>query len=56
MECLGRDVNRMVCGMGGCSKIWLSLGLGDCVWCVLLPEPVANATISSKTTPPVSHN
>ena len=32
------------------------LGLGDCVWCVLLPKPVANATISSKTTPPVSHN
>ena len=31
-------------------------GLGDCVWCVLLPKSVANATISSKTTPPVSHN
>ena len=35
--------------------IGLSLGLGDCVWCVLLPKSVANATISSKTTPPVSH-
>ena len=34
----------------------LSLGLGDCVWCVLLPKPVANATIPSKTTPPVSHD
>ena len=33
----------------------VELGLGDCVWCVLLPKPVANATISSKTTPPVSH-
>ena len=31
------------------------LGLGDCVWCVLLPKSVANATNSSKTTPPVSH-
>ena len=75
MECLGEDVNRMVCrgggwglvldwiGIGdggdgnwGMGKMGLSLGLGDCVWCVLLPEPVANATISSKTTPPVSHN
>ena len=34
----------------------VKLGLGDCVWCVLLPEPVANATNSSKSTPPVSHN
>ena len=34
---------------------WVKLRLGDCVWCVLLPKPVANATISSKTTPPVSH-
>ena len=34
----------------------VKLGLGDCVWCVLLPKPVANATISSRTTPPVSHN
>ena len=34
----------------------LSLGLGDCVWCVLLPKSVVNATISSKSTPPVSHN
>ena len=37
-------------------SLGLGLGLGDCVWCVLLPKPVANATISSKTTPPVSHN
>ena len=35
---------------------WVGLGLGDCVWCVLLPEFVANATASSKSTPPVSHN
>ena len=44
--------------LGGLSEVWLSLlslVLGDCVWCVLLPEPVANATNSSKTTPPVSH-
>ena len=34
----------------------VKLGLGDCVWCVLLPKPVANATNSSKTAPPVSHN
>ena len=34
----------------------LSLGLGDCVWCVLLPKPVANATNPSETTPPVSHD
>ena len=33
----------------------VKLGLGDCVWCVLLLKPVANATISSKSTPPVSH-
>ena len=32
------------------------LGLGDCVWCVLLPKLVANATASSRTTPPVSHD
>ena len=38
-------------GIGGDVK----LGLGDCVWCVLLPEIVVNATISSKSTPPVSH-
>ena len=43
-------------GNWGVGKIGLSLVLGDCVWCVLLPEFVANATISSKTTPPVSHN
>ena len=34
----------------------VNLVLGDCVWCVLLPEPVANTTISSKTTPPVSYD
>ena len=47
----------MECGVGevGMGKVELSLGLGDCVWCVLLPKLVANATISSKTTPPVSH-
>ena len=76
MECLGKDVNRMVWGWDGLGwlgwKGWcrlevkmlslglglvgLSLGLGDCVWCVLLPETVANATTSSKSTPPVSHN
>ena len=76
MECLGGDVNRMVCGMGwsggwgwerrcrlgvkmlslGLGLVGLSLGLGDCVWCVLLPEPVANATFSSHSMPPVSHN
>ena len=43
-----------VMGIGGWGGV--KLGLGDCVWCVLLPEPVANATISSKTTPPVSHD
>lgn len=72
MECLGRDVNRMECGGLGWSgggwigkgdgngakmlSLGLGLGLGDCVWCVLLPEPVANATFSSKTTPPVSYD
>lgn len=71
MECWGRDVNRMVCGGEvmwggrlGCRWVWLGLvglslvglGLGDCVWCVLLPEIVANATASSKSTPPVSHD
>ena len=40
----------------GLGLVGLSLGLGDCVWCVLLPKPVANATTSSKSTPPVSHN
>ena len=40
----------------GLGLVELSLGLGDCVWCVLLPKPVANATNSSKTTPPVSHD
>ena len=67
MECLDGDVNRMVCGMGRSGVGWVGvmknggwggvkLGLGDCVWCVLLPEFVANATVSSKSTPPVSHN
>ena len=37
-------------------SLGLGLVLGDCVWCVLLPKLVANATISSKTTPPVSHD
>ena len=44
--------------LGGLGEVWLSLlslGLGDCVWCVLLPKPVVNTTTSSKTTPPVSH-
>ena len=36
--------------------IGVKLRLGDCVWCVLLLKPVANATFSSKTTPPVSHD
>ena len=40
----------------GLGLVGLSLGLGDCVWCVLLPETVANATTSSKSTPPVSHD
>ena len=40
----------------GLGLVGLSLGLGDCVWCVLLPKSVANATFSSRTTPPVSHN
>ena len=69
MECFGGDVNRMVCGGvwvvdggwidWGLDRVGLSLvglGLGDCVWYVLLPEFVANATASSKSTPPVSHN
>ena len=61
MECLDGDVNRMVCGVvrWWMDRVGLSLvglGLGDCVWCVLLPEFVANATVSSKSTPPVSHN
>ena len=42
-------------GNGGV-KLGLGLGLGDCVWCVLLPETVANATFSSKSTPPVRHD
>ena len=62
MECFSGGVNRMVCGMGldrvGLSLVgldWIGLGLGDCVWCVLLPEFVVNATVSSKSTPPVSY-
>ena len=57
-------VDRVRFGLGGLSEVWLSLlsldwvklGLGDCVWCVLLPKPVANATFSSRTTPPVSYS
>ena len=61
MECLDGDVNRMVCGgwLGGLGLSLVGLnwiGLGDCVWCVLLSEFVANATVSSESTPPVSHN
>ena len=57
MECLGGGVNRMVCGTGmKMLSLGLGLVLGDCVWYVLLPKPVANATFSSKSTPPVSHN
>ena len=52
MECLDGDVNRMVWGLVGLGWIRVGLGLGDCVWCVLLPEFVANATASSKSTPP----
>ena len=37
-------------------SLGLGLGLGDCVWYVLLPKPVANATFSSKSTPPVNHD
>ena len=40
----------------GLGLVGLSLGLGDCVWYVLLPKFVANATFSSKSTPPVSHD
>ena len=50
---VGWGVKMLSLGLG---LVGLSLGLGDCVWCVLLPKPVANATNSSKTTPPVSHN
>ena len=71
MECFGEVVNRMVCGVRrwGLVLDWIGIGdggdgnwggvnlvLGDCVWCVLLPGIVANATFSSRTTPPVSHN
>ena len=64
MECFGGDVNRMECrvGVDGVELDWdgsgsdVKLGLGDCVWYVLLPKPVANATFSSKSTPPVSHD
>ena len=50
---VGCGVKMLSLGLG---LVGLSLGLGDCVWCVLLPETVANATTSSKSTPPVSHN
>ena len=30
MKCLGRDVNRMVCGMGLCGVDWA--GKGDVGW------------------------
>ena len=43
-------------GNWGTGRMGLSLGLGDCVWCVLLPKSVAFATIPSKSTPPVSHD
>ena len=45
-------------GLGWVTVGWgdVNLVLGDCVWCVLLPEIVANATFSSKSTPPVSHS
>ena len=43
-------------GNWGMGRMGLSLGLGDCVWCVLLPKPVAIATNPSKSTPPVSYN
>ena len=61
-------MNRMVCRKGWSGVGWVGmgegvmgqgdvkLGLGDCVWCVLLPKSVANATNSSKSMPPVSHN
>lgn len=39
------------CRWGWLGLVGLSLVLGDCVWCVLLPKVVANATLSSKTTP-----
>lgn len=45
-----------VCRLGVVLSLGLGLVLGDCVWCVLLLKPVANATNSSKTTPPVSHD
>ena len=48
-------MNRMQCGVGMKMLGLVKLGLGDCVWCVLLLETVANATNSSRTTPPVSH-
>lgn len=68
MECLGGGVNRIECegvvGVDGLSEgdivgLELSLvksGLGDCVWCVLLPKLVANATLLSKNRPRVSQN
>ena len=43
-------------GNWGDGEVGVKLGLGDCVWCVLLSGIVANATFSSRTTPPVSHD
>ena len=51
---LGRVMGVGVMKNGGWGGV--KLGLGDCVWCVLLPKLVAIATIPSKSTPPVSHN
>ena len=34
MECLGGDVNRMVCRMGLCGVDWIGLGLG-CDWAIV---------------------
>ena len=51
---LGRAVGIGDEEWGGWDDV--KLGLGDCVWCVLLLESVVIATASSKSTPPVSHN
>ena len=34
MECVGGDVNRMVCRMGLCGGDWIGLGLG-CDWAIV---------------------
>ena len=53
-------LERVMVGGEDAKSGWVVIGvklrLGDCVWCVLLPELVVNATISSKTTPPVSRD